>query len=84
MAPRSTFDVVWHDSGRDPQCPPNPLYPAGIDAAGAVVTCKIDLPYPARRCGYYSVKCHGCGLSVVITTAGRPDDPRSVTVACKA
>lgn len=77
--------VEWMDSGREPQCMPDPNYPDGkdLDAAfGAEKTCKVALPYPARRCGVYVLNCERCGLRVGVTTAGRPDDPRSVTLAC--
>lgn len=82
----SLFDVSWIDRGREPQSPPDPKYPDGVDAdasGGAAQTCKVMLPYPARRCGYHTVVCKVCGTSGVITTAGRPDDPRSIKVACK-
>jgi hypothetical protein len=78
--------ITWHDSGREPQCAPNPDYPDGIDvnmAVGAAKQCTTPLPYPARRCGFYEVFCRQCGLRAAITTAGRPDDPRSVTLPCK-
>lgn len=78
--------VEWIDHGREPQCAPNPLYPKGIDldaSLGARRTCKVDLPYPARRCGHYAVWCSACGMTLAVTTAGRVDDPRSVTVACE-
>jgi C4-type Zn-finger protein len=42
-----------------------------------------ELPYPAKRCGIYLVVCERCGYSAAITTAGRPDDPRKVTLPCK-
>ena len=50
--------VDWIDGGREPQCPPNPSYPDGIDvdcSAGAAVTCTAQLPYPAPRCGYWAI-----------------------------
>lgn len=78
--------VTWYDAGREPKCAPNPDYPKGIDvdgSMGAVATCTAELPYPARRCGHYEVVCETCGLSVGVTTAGRPDDPRSIKLACK-
>jgi len=78
--------VTWVDAGREPQCPPNPAYPNGIDldaSRGADKTCKVDLPYPARRCGRYEVKCSACGATLAVTTAGRTDDPRSVRIACQ-
>lgn len=80
------LDVKWVDRGREPQCPPNPEHPEGIDvdaSHGASKTCQTKLPYPAERCGLYVVKCNSCGMSVALTTAGRTDDPRSVTIACK-
>lgn len=81
------FEVIWLDDGRDPKCPPNPDYPKGIDV---VVTkdgdteklCVADLPYPAKRCGMYIVKCKLCGYTVMLTTAGRADDPRRITFSC--
>lgn len=81
----TALQVEWHDLGRAPQCPPNPDYPEGIDidlAAPGRPVCETALPYPAKRCGFYVVTCSLCGLKVGVTTAGRPDDPRSVKVAC--
>ena len=80
------FDVEWMDSGREPQCPPNPKYPEGIDidiSNGSGVSCLVELPYPARRCGLYRLHCRTCGFTAGVTTAGRPDDPRSVRIACQ-
>lgn len=81
-----TLKFEWVDAGQEPQCAPNPAYPDGIDidiSAGAEPCCSVALPYPARRIGHYRVTCDTCGLSVAVTTAGRPDDPRSLKVACK-
>lgn len=81
------FRIQWHDAHHEPQVAPNPRYPTGVDvdvSAGAVARCKTALPYPARRIGYYEVRCRSCGVHVAITTAGGPDDPRSLTVACKS
>lgn len=78
-------DVVWEDGGREPQCPPNPAYPLGIDldaANGQEIACKVALPYPAKRCGVYVVTCSQCGVRIACTTAGRPDDPRSIRMPC--
>ena len=79
------FRVEWIDRGREPQCKPNPTYPNGIDlpAIRDLPACKTDLPYPAPRCGLYYVECLVCGMNALITTAGRPDDPRSVALNCK-
>lgn len=83
-----THIVEWIDRGREPQCPSNPSYPNGkplrlTDIAKAKVKfCKVDLPYPAKRCGVYTIRCDRCGLSMGVTTAGRPDDPTYVELAC--
>lgn len=78
--------IEWIDGKREPQCAPDPAYPDGKDtdcSDGASKTCTATLPHPAPRCGYYVVRCEECSMSVAITTAGRPDDPRSVKMACK-
>jgi hypothetical protein len=77
--------IHWNDGGREPQCAPNPDYPNGIDldaTSGAATFCMIELPYPAKRCGHYYLQCSLCGHNAIITTAGRPDDPRSVKLPC--
>jgi hypothetical protein len=86
MSNGSTFQITWHDSGVEPKVAPNPDYPTGADvdgSFGATPTCSTPLPYPARRCGFYRVFCRDCGTTVRVTTAGRHDDPRSLTLACR-
>lgn len=80
------FLIDWIDCNREPKCAPNPKYPDGIDlnvAIGGKPTCTVQLPYPARRCGIYDVVCNLCHMNVACTTAGRADDPRSITMSCK-
>ena len=80
------FSIEWLDRGREPQNPPNPAYPNGIDlddSGGAARTCTATLPYPAKRCGVFLIVCQVCGVRVAATTAGRIDDPRSVKIACQ-
>lgn len=80
------FTVNWIDFKREPQCAPDARYPDGIEldaSMGRFPSCKADLPYPAKRCGLYHVKCLECGETALVTTAGRPDDPKSVTLPCK-
>jgi len=84
---KGDFEVDWLDSGREPQSPPNPNYPRGIDVDNSRSDvpgprCRKKLPYPAQRCGMYYIKCRTCGQTAAITTAGRRDDPRSVTLDC--
>lgn len=80
----SKHKIDWIDRGREPQNPPNPAYPNGvdIDAGFGVPACKVELPYPAKRCGYYLIECSECGMRVGCTTAGRADDPRSIAIPC--
>src|SRR5882672_6529610 len=73
---RLMLTVDWIDRGRSPRNPPNPLFPKGIDmdvTFGAARFCSTLLPYPAKRCGYFVVRCTLCKTSIVITTAGRAD-----------
>ena len=81
-----SFNIEWIDGGKEPKCKPDPLYPNGknIDVSdGNSDACLIVLPYPAKRCGIYIAECRVCGYKVMATTAGRPDDPRMIKVACK-
>jgi hypothetical protein len=78
--------IVFLDSGRDPEIPPNPQYPTGkfVDASyGTSMTCDVELPYPAPRWGVMFIKCSKCGLNIGITVAGRPDDPSGIRLSCK-
>ena len=80
------FSIEWIDAGKEPSCAPDPRFPDGIDlnvAGASTMHCTTALPYPARRIGVYLVVCRRCGKRAMITTAGRPDDPRSVRIACK-
>ena len=77
--------IKWYDSGREPQCASDSAFPNGkhVDlTVGGAKACRIALPYPVKRIGIYMVSCEGCGLRVGVTTAGRPDDPRSVRMTC--
>jgi hypothetical protein len=84
--PARQFAVRWIDSGREPQAKPDPDYPEGRDVSGVragEIGCRLALPYPAKRVGNYSIVCKLCGFALLLSTAGRPDDPRSVTMPCK-
>lgn len=81
-----TIDVTFLDSGREPQCKPDPDFPEGrrINLAPNAIskTCTRNLPYPAPRCGSYVIKCVTCGFTGALSVAGRADDPRMVTIPC--
>lgn len=81
-----TLTAKWIDRGREPQCAPDPDFPYGrfIDAThGQTPFCERALDCPTPRCGYWLVVCDRCKFSIVITTAGRPDDPCKIRVPCK-
>jgi hypothetical protein len=81
-----TIDVTFIDSGREPECKPDPAYPNGkaVSLAGSTEAkvCTYNLP-KAPRCGVLQIKCRKCGFTAAITVAGRPDDPAIVTLPCK-
>jgi hypothetical protein len=85
MMTQANFEIFWIDAGREPKVKPDPAYPNGIDldmSRGRLEYCETVLPYPAPRCGHFVVTCKTCGTDALITTAGRPDDPRSLKLAC--
>lgn len=79
--------VEFRPSGRGKaQCDSDPAYPNGIAVSYAKpgqLSCLVKLPYPAPECGMWMVGCDDCSLAVMITAAGRPDDPISVNMACQ-
>lgn len=80
------FKVKWIDAEREPTVAPNPEFPEGIDvdaSAEGAKSCRVELEYPAKRCGYYRIECMVCGLRIAVSTAGRPDDPRSAKFNCR-
>ena len=77
--------IEFFDTGREAREKPNRDYPLGIDldaSGGALATCKVPLPWPAKRIGQWHITCDACHTKVLVTTAGRLDDPRSVKIAC--
>lgn len=84
LTPSRNFTVKWIDRGRAPTQRPDPMYPRGVDVdTGQRPACSTVLPYPAPRVGMWWVECRACGTTMLVTAAGRQDDPRSVAVACK-
>ena len=81
------FFVDWVDQHRESQHPADATYPNGcaIDVAlDAPKACRVELPYPAARCGLYVITCRACGYAIALATSGRRDDPRSVRMPCRA
>lgn len=82
----SQLVATFYGSGRKPQCPPNPAYPNGMPvdiSEGATRNCSVELTHPTASIGKWLVECPICGLTVLVTAAGRIDDPSSVKIACK-
>lgn len=82
----SRFLVDWVDQHRETPHPADPAYPAGtaIDVAlDAMKACRVQLAYPAARCGLWVITCRVCGYAIALATAGRADDPCSVRVPCR-
>jgi hypothetical protein len=84
----SHHTIEWMDRGRPPREPANPAYPDGCHINllnGNEKSCTVELPYPTGHVniGTWLVTCTVCRLTVGVTAASRPDDPRSVTVPCK-
>jgi hypothetical protein len=67
------------------RCAPDLDYPHGKAMPQAhAITCFIELPYPAPECGMWEVHCEKCQSTVLVTAAGRPDDPVSFYMPCEA
>lgn len=82
-----TIDVNFIDSGRTATQPSNPKFPNGQQISVAEPgqkSCTFNLPYPAPGCGTYSIVCSACRFTALVTVAGRADDPRVLTLPCKA
>lgn len=85
MSDSPNLAIKWLDSGREPKCAPDPRFPNGVEfdaSNGAENSCQTSLPYPAQRCGYYLIECALCKNSVLISTAGRVDDPKHIKIPC--
>lgn len=84
----SKHTVEFKPSGRgNARCEPDPNYPNGIAIDGAPngeKYCFVELPYPAPECGLWMIHCRECKICVMVTAAGRSDDPISIRIPCKA
>lgn len=84
----SRFTATWVWRSREPaKNPPNPEYPYGIAldmSAGRSPACEQVLPYPAPGVGTWVLACAVCDTRVLVTAAGRADDPTKVLIPCKA
>jgi hypothetical protein len=81
---RHSIEFVKSGRGKE-KCKPDPIVPKGtvVNACrNDEPSCTVKLPYPAPECGHFIVRCKDCGLSVVATAAGRPDDPIRITMPC--
>jgi hypothetical protein len=83
----SHLRVTWKGTGQQPTQPPNPEFPNGCEvhlAAPDQPTCAASLPYPAPCIGGHLIECSRCGARVAVSAAGRPDDPHTVHIRCRA
>lgn len=82
--PHRNLRLTFLSQNRPPRCAPNPKFPNGVVIdTGERPACATDLPYPAECVGAWLIRCDRCGTSIVITAAGRPDDPKAAMVPCK-
>jgi hypothetical protein len=84
----TNIEITFASEHRKATSPPDPKFPDGrdFDLTGGIairMACLVELPYPAKCCGKWILKCRDCGFSAVITAAGRRDDPRKITLPCK-
>lgn len=80
------FKILWTECKRERVSEQNLAYPDGEDldfTYGRTPSCTVRLTYPAAGCGLYRIKCEICGAYQIAAAAGRRDDPRTVTVACR-
>ena len=78
------WDVTWVDYQQEARSPATRTHGIDVDISGdAPVACESQLPYPAKRCGAYSIVCRACRKTCIVSTAGRTDDPRSLKMACR-
>lgn len=82
-----TIDVKFNDSGRTATQPSDLKFPNGrlvsVSPSPILKTCTRNLPYPAPRCGTYSIVCRVCHFTALVTVSGRADDPKIITLPCK-
>ena len=94
MTPKiADWEIGWKPraGGRKPEVASDPKYPNGIDLFRindvSNPSCRGELPYPVlwpeHGLGILIIACNVCGMKTVVTTAGRLDDPRSLTLNCK-
>jgi hypothetical protein len=77
--------IKFLSANRVAKLPPNEDFPYGVVidlSVGASKSCTVNIPYPAPCCGVMQIDCDKCGNRIVVTVAGRADDPHTVKMAC--
>lgn len=96
LLPREAdWEITWvpRSGGRKPEVPPSPAFPNGKHLVALpqpdAPSCRGELPYvmwqedgTGRGLGLLMITCRRCGMRSAVTTAGRPDDPISLTQNC--
>jgi hypothetical protein len=80
-----TLHARWYGTRRQAESPPDPHYPLGmlVDGTGGRPSCSVSLTSPAPCIGEWFIRCDQCGMTALVTAAGRADDPHTVRLPCK-
>jgi hypothetical protein len=67
------------------KCQPDPNFPNGMIAEARIpglAHCYVKIPYPSPEIGWVHIRCKECDVTMLLTVAGRADDPVAAAVTC--